>query len=83
MREATEKHKTIKDEGRGSEVLMKLETSKGGIKQGKWAGETRGNIRKWDVWNESTAVVSNEKVDVITPWAVSMVGGWINIKNWP
>jgi len=35
MREATEKHKTIKDEGRGSEVLMKLETSKGGIKQGK------------------------------------------------
>lgn len=46
MREATEKHKTIKDEGRGSEVLMKLETSKGGIKQGKWAGETRGNDQK-------------------------------------
>ena len=35
MREATEECEAIKDEGRGSEVMMKLETSKGGIKQGK------------------------------------------------
>ena len=35
MREAIEEYKTIKDEAWGSELLMKLETSKGGIKQGK------------------------------------------------
>ena len=33
-------------------------------------------IRKWDVWNESMAVVGNEKVDVVTAWV------WVNSGSW-
>lgn len=62
----TDEYKKINDEGRGLEVLMKLETCKSGINRVSELDGQEVMIRKWDVWSESMAVVSNEKVEVVT-----------------